>query len=549
MNPILVLVVSIAISMLVIPVMWRLAPVVGLIDRPDPRKVHRAPVPRVGGWGIVAGALLPTALLLGLSPLLASFIAGGLVLFAFGVYDDCREAGHWQKFLGQAIAAGLVVYWGGLYVTDLPLLGREVMPVWLGQVFTLVALVGVMNATNHADGLDGLAGGETLLSLIVIGLLLHQAGHAPGVVIACALAGGILGFLRYNSHPAQVFMGDSGSQFLGFTVGVLVVLLTQQVNTAISPAAPLFLIGLPVVDILAVLYLRARSGQSWFRATRNHIHHRLMDLGFVHAEVVVAIYGLQALLVTAGFLLRYESDLLLLGLYLALWVLLFGGLTWAERTGWRAHRREGESSLEDAMQGLVHHPLTRHGPRWLVALMVPVFLVLGAGSVQGVPGDFGAVSALLAVLLAAELLVGRQVNTIIVRAAVYASSVFVVYLTEHSPAPWWADWRWLENTLIALLALAIWSTVRYGRQARFQTNPTDYLVVFGVVGLVLFGRQTLEDPLMAMVVVKAIVLLYASELQLTRDPPRFNALSLAALAALTILGYRGLADRGALAIG
>ncbi|HAZ61962.1 MAG TPA: hypothetical protein DCY89_10365 [Gammaproteobacteria bacterium] len=549
MNPILVLVVSIAISMLIIPVMWRVAPIVGLIDRPDPRKVHRAPVPRVGGWGIVAGALLPTALLLGFSPLIASFIAGGLVLFAFGVYDDCREAGHYQKFVGQAIAAGLVVYWGGLHVSDLPLLGREVMPDWLGQVFTIIALIGVMNATNHADGLDGLAGGETLLSLVVVGLLLHQAGFDPGVVVASALAGGILGFLRFNSHPAQVFMGDSGSQFLGFTVGVLVVLLTQRVSTAISPAAPLLLIGLPVVDILAVLYLRAASGQSWFKATRNHIHHRLMDLGFVHAEVVVIIYGLQALLVTSGFLLRYESDLLILGLYLAIWVLLFGGLTWAERSGWRAHRQAGESSLEGAVHGLVQHPLTQRLPRSLVSLGVPVFLVLGAGSVSAVPDDFGAVSALLAVLLAAELCFGRQVNTIIVRAGVYGASVFAVYLTEHAPAPWWAEWRWLDNTLFALLALGIWSAVRYGREARFQTNPTDYLVVLGVVGLALFGGSTLADPLMAMVVVKSIVLLYASELQLARNPPRFNLLSLAAVVALAILGYRGLSAPGGGVVG
>lgn len=541
MNPILVLVVAIAISMLIIPVMWRVAPALGLMDRPDPRKVHRAPVPRVGGWGIVAGALLPALMLLDLSPQLESYVLGGLVLFAFGVYDDCREAGHYQKFVGQIVAAALVVYWGDVYVTDLPILGRDALTPAVGRVFTLFAMVGVMNATNHADGLDGLAGGETLLSLMLIGFLMSEGDYDPGVVIACSLAGGILGFLRYNSHPAQVFMGDSGSQFLGYTVAMLVVVLTQSVNRAISPAAPALLIGLPVIDILAVLYLRASGGLSWFKATRNHIHHRLLDLGFVHAEVVVIIYGLQALMVLGGFLLRYEADWLILLVYLSICLALFTAITRAERGGWRAHQLEGISSFERSVRQVLSHRYIYKVPLLLVTFGVPVFLIVGASTVTSVPSDFGAVSAVLAVLLAAELAVNREPVSLIVRAAVYASSVFVVYLTEHRPAEWWTTLIFFEHLLYFTLVLAVWLTARYGTQGIFRTSPTDYLVVFGVVGMALFGGQTLQDQTMAMVVVKSIVVLYACELMLTRSSSRLSALNVTAVVALTILGYRGLA--------
>lgn len=539
MNPILVLVASIAISMLIIPVMWRLAPQLGLIDQPDARKVHQNPIPRVGGWGIVAGALIPS-LLLPLDPLVLSYILGGLILFAFGVYDDCREAGHYQKFVGQLMAALVVVVWGGVVVTDIPLLGRDLLPTPWGEIFTVFALVGVMNATNHADGLDGLAGGETLLALMIVGFLLYIGEGSTGVVIAAALGGGILGFLRFNSHPAQVFMGDSGSQFLGYTLGLLVIVLCQDITRAISPAAPALLIGLPIVDILAVLYLRASSGLSWFKATRNHIHHRLMDLGFVHAEVVIIIYGVQALMVVSGLYLRFEADWLILVVYLSICAALFGGIAWAERAGWRAHQMEGISSFDRAIRRIFNHRYIHKGPALWISIGVPLFLILGAASVANVPRDVAAVSAVLAVLLAAELLAGRDSIFIVVRAAVYANCVFVVYLTEYFASPLWRRFSALEDIAYSTLVISVLLIARYSGQMAFRTSPTDYLIVFALIVVATVGGEALHDQTMAMVVVKSIAVLYACELLLTRQTARYSPLNLAAVVALTLLGYRGL---------
>ncbi len=216
------------------------------------------------------------------------------------------------------MAAGLVVYHGDMYVARLPFFDSMVLDPSIGKPFTIFALVGVINAINHSDGLDGLASGESMLSLIAIAFLGYLCGNALVIGMALATIGGTLGFLRYNTHPARVFMGDAGSQFLGFTLGVLLVYLTQVAFTTTSAALPLLLLGLPIADIIAVLYQRISGGMHWFKATRNHVHHRLLSLGFSHFQTVVIIYSIQAALVVGAVLLRYQSDYLVAGLYLAI---------------------------------------------------------------------------------------------------------------------------------------------------------------------------------------------------------------------------------------
>jgi UDP-GlcNAc:undecaprenyl-phosphate GlcNAc-1-phosphate transferase len=177
----------------------------------------------------------------------------------------------------------------------------------------VIAMVGMINAINHSDGLDGLASGEVLISLSAMAFLAYQVGGGNEVlIIALAALGAIIGFLRYNTHPAKIFMGDTGSQFLGFTVGFLAILLTQRIDCSMSPAVALLLLGLPVVDILVVLKKRIREGRNWFKASKNHIHHRLLSLGFLHEEAVIVIYSAQILCVTTGVLFCYRSDWLLL---------------------------------------------------------------------------------------------------------------------------------------------------------------------------------------------------------------------------------------------
>ena len=309
--------------MALIPLMIRLAPALGMMDKPDPRKVHAVPIPRVGGVGIVLGALLPLAFWLPWNDLTLSYLMGSVVLLIFGIWDDIKQLGHYAKFVGQFIAVLTVVFHGDLYISYLPFMGMEPIDDAVGRVFTVIAMVGVINAINHSDGLDGLAGGESLLSLGGIAYLASQAGDTVVTMIALATMGGVFGFLRFNSHPARVFMGDGGSQFLGFTLAFLVAYLAKIGNPALSPALPALLLGLPVVDILSVLVRRLRGGMNLFKATKNHVHHRLLELGFYHYESVVIIYTLQIMFVVTAVLMPYESDVLLLSVYLFFSTLIF----------------------------------------------------------------------------------------------------------------------------------------------------------------------------------------------------------------------------------
>lgn len=252
MNSLLALVAAMAMSMVLIPLMGRFATRLGLIDRPNDRKVHAAPIPRVGGIGIVAGALIAVYFLLPLDKLTLGYLSGAMVLFVFGLWDDIAEIGHYPKFVGQFIAALFVVLYGELYVVSFPFIpGGEISPAF-GIPFSVIALMGVINAINHSDGLDGLAGGESMFSLGAIALIAFLAEGGLALTIALTVMGGIMGFLRYNTHPARVFMGDSGSQFLGYSLGFLAILLTQRTDPELSPAVVLLLLGLPVIDILEI---------------------------------------------------------------------------------------------------------------------------------------------------------------------------------------------------------------------------------------------------------------------------------------------------------
>jgi UDP-GlcNAc:undecaprenyl-phosphate GlcNAc-1-phosphate transferase len=541
MNALLLFAIAFGISIVVIPLAARLALRVGLVDLPDARKVHAQPVPRVGGWGIVLGSLTPLLLVFGADPLVQSFVAGSVVLFLFGIWDDARNINHWIKFAGQALAAGIVVYHGDLYVARVPFL-EVTLPPAVGQPFTLVALIGVINALNHSDGLDGLAGGESMLSLIAYAVLGYRADSALMFGIAMATMGGVMGFLRYNGFPARVFMGDCGSQALGFTLGVLAVYHTQRANVAVSAVLPLLVIGMPIADIVAVLYQRIRGGMHWFRASRNHVHHRLLQLGFEHYESVVIIYAIQALLVIGGFVLRFQADLLLAVLYLGVVGGLFTALTMAEHRGWRVSRgATTELPVLRALWTLRHNARWRNVPALVVGVVTPAIIVIGALWTARVPRDVGYVAGVLAVIGAIGAVARRgspAIGIMITRVIAYMATVFSAYLCIQFPGELQGPVRWAALAIMALLALAIAVHIRYATEQPFGTNPTDYLIILGVIALALFGRGDADSHRMVELVIYAIVLMYGCEVIVERGRQR-GILLWAAAVALLVMFVRG----------
>jgi UDP-GlcNAc:undecaprenyl-phosphate GlcNAc-1-phosphate transferase len=540
MSGLLATLTALTLSMALVPALMRVAPRIGMVDLPDPRKVHTRPVPRVGGLGIAAGAALAVCLMLVLDRTVAAFLLGGAILVAFGAWDDRREIGHYTKFVGQLAAAATVVYWGGVWVSQVPFVAAPLAPE-LGKPFTVFAIVGMINAMNHSDGLDGLAGGEALISLAGIAYLAHAAGGTTLVLLCCAVAGGLVGFLRFNTHPARVFMGDAGSQFLGFALGTFAVLLTQQVNTGLSKAVPGLLLGLPIVDILAVFAQRAYHRMNWFRATKNHVHHRLLALGLDHYQAVLVIYSVQALLVASGVLLCYEADGLLVGIYVAVSAVVFGALAVAERAGWRANRSGGASRVAAYARALSAHALLARAPIVFVQASVPLFLVAASLFAPQVPADAGPALAVVGGLLAFGVLRWHLPTApYVLRLGVYATAALAAYV-HHGAGAAAAGLAPATTAYLGLLAVAVALVIRFARDVRFGPTTMDFLLVVLVAAAAALSQRQLGEAMVAGAVVTMIILFYACELILMAGGRKWSGvLAAAALLALGIAGSRAL---------
>ncbi|MBT8131274.1 MAG: undecaprenyl/decaprenyl-phosphate alpha-N-acetylglucosaminyl 1-phosphate transferase, partial [Gammaproteobacteria bacterium] len=439
------------------------------------------------------------------------------------------------------IAVLTVVFFGDLWVSRFPFFDDPI-PAYIGKPFTIFAMIGVINAINHSDGLDGLAGGETLLSLIaMVYLSTLSAGDQMVTSIAMVTIGGLFGFLRFNTHPARVFMGDSGSQFLGFTLAFLAVLLTQRVNTAVSPAVVLLLIGLPIIDILTVLFLRVSGGMNWFKATRNHIHHRLLDRGFAHYETVVIIYSVQALLVASGILLCYAADWLLVALYLAICFSVLLLLTLGERSGWKAGQSVVAAPISAALGAARESRILRQVPQYLVWVAVPLYFVASAIAIKSVPTDFAVISAGMLLIFAAAMIFGRSKNSMILRGVVYVCIVFLTYLLTQNQ--FFGDSLALQRAEIAFytaLAIAVGLTIRYSREINFRTTPTDYLVVFIVIAIGVLPGNVFAGNEVATGLIKAVILIYSCEVLFLSGVRKWNPLTVATFFALGSLAATGL---------
>ncbi len=546
MNYLFLIAAATMISLAVIPIMVRLAPKLGMMDMPDDdRKVHVAPIPRVGGWGIIIGALIPVMTLTDLDKTVVCYLFGCITLLVFGAMDDKREMGHYTKFIGQIIAVIPMIFYADLHATTLPFINLD-LPAWFMQAFTMVAMIGVINAINHSDGLDGLAGGETLISLGAIALIAYLSpGNILTIVIALAAIGGLVGFLRYNTHPAIVFMGDGGSQFLGFTLGFIAILLVEQTNAELSKTVVLLLLGLPVIDILIVLKKRALSGSNIFKATRNHMHHRLLEVGFAHKESVVVIYSVHTFLVSCGIWLQSASDWLITSLYIVVCALTYFLLNKAEKNNWQPGQTKVLAMLSSSLNAIEKNQVLMHGSRRFLEVAIPGYLIALAIWINDIPKDFGIVAAILAVLLALQSVNVHPFKVNARRGIIYVTVVFVIYLSTIDRVTWQNPWAvGLEIIFYAAVCIAIFLAIRFSpgrRKEEFKVTSFDWLLLFLIVGALLFAKNPLlfgTFNVNVFIVVLAVIL-YGSELLLVERRERIDLLGTAALITLLIIAIRG----------
>lgn len=304
-------------STLLVPVGIRLGRRWGIVDKPDARKVHAGLIPRTGGIAIALATVAALLAPLTMSRELAGYLGGAIVILFFGLWDDMRELGYRMKFFGQFLAIAAFTLVADVHMCCLGELLPGVM-VHLGAVSFVVTaffMLAVINIINLSDGLDSLAGGLSLLILLACAFLGYIQEAALPIAITLAVSGGLVGFMRYNVHPAEVFMGDTGSQFLGYTIGACLIMLTQN-HSIYSPVLPLFLLGTPILDTAMVMYERIRAGRSPFKPDKNHLHHKLLRAGLTQEQAVVCIYALHFALILTGFALRFAADYQGLSIYL-----------------------------------------------------------------------------------------------------------------------------------------------------------------------------------------------------------------------------------------
>lgn len=299
---------AVVLSFAIMPLVIKLAFKIGAVDIPtDGRRMHNHPIPLLGGLAIIA-AFLVSAIICSFydhSLNLQQILPGALIIAVLGIIDDKHALPAWPKFFVQCIAAGIAVA-AGVRVTTINLFNNYIYFDYLSIPITILWIVGITNAVNFIDGLDGLAAGVASIasgSMLIVALMRGQLAVA---LLTAALLGGCLGLLPYNRNPARVFMGDTGATFLGFVLAIISVQGLFK-YTVISFLLPLLILGLPIFDTLSAIVRRLWEHKSPFTADRNHVHHKLIDMGLTQKQAVRTLYMISSVLGVVAILFASAS--------------------------------------------------------------------------------------------------------------------------------------------------------------------------------------------------------------------------------------------------
>lgn len=306
----------------------------GAVDIPkDARRMHKKPTPRIGGIAIVFGFTVATLCFATPSRQLFGTLAGAMIIAVMGFIDDCKNLPAKLKFVVQIVAALVVIFVGDIKIdvfTNPNLLSDNpywVLPQWLSVGITMIWIVFITNAVNFIDGLDGLAAGVSAIMSVSLVFISIRVGEYPIALFGMALMGSCFGFLPFNFNPAKIFMGDTGSNFLGFMLATLSIQGVFKSYAVISFAVPLLILGLPLFDASFAMIRRILRGQSPMVADRGHLHHRLVDMGFSQKQTVFILYAVSGVLGITAVLLAESGVLRALLLVICVLILLsIGGM-------------------------------------------------------------------------------------------------------------------------------------------------------------------------------------------------------------------------------
>ena len=483
----------------------------GIFDMPSPRKIHKSPVPRVGGIAIVIASVIPVFIWLNISVGLMGILLGMALLFVLGIIDDIKNLNYKIKFLIQITAILLVFGFGFIDTSQAYYVSQSLLPTVLLAGIYLLFILGVTNAVNLADGLDGLAGGEVLLSFSVIGLLAYESSNITVLTIVLAVMGAVFGFLRFNTYPARIFMGDTGSLFLGFTLGLLSVALTYSEATAYAKTLPLLLVGLPVFDTLMVIIVRLAKRQSPFTADRNHLHHRLLDNGLKHYQSVLVIYVMQGIFVLSAYFMRYQLDTTV--------VLAFIGISSiALIIGWIPWQWLLEAKLLSHFNHMVLSNVQHFAGRFntvlfaIASLCIVVYAILAAWVPISISNDIVLLLSAVAIMgILFLLFLGNKPCNWLERVAIHVLIVLSIYMGVTIGGQDWQYHNYVQAILITTCFILIVLMLLNQTKQKFSGSPLDFLLVVIAFFVPNLPGSPISDTGLSYLALKLIALFYCVE--------------------------------------
>ncbi len=539
------------ISLFLTPITIRFPNRFNAVDYPGERKIHSKPVTRLGGVAVAVGVVVTLLFFEKMDRTLAAFLTGALLVVLTGFLDDLYHIPPAAKFVGEVLGAGVFILLSGIWITDFGnLFGFGVIRAGiLAPAFTVFCMVGVMNALNLSDGLDGLAGGISAIACVFLGTFAYINQLWLPLHILLALLGALVGFLRYNTYPANLFMGDTGSLLIGYALSVACVLMAQYggVGLRLSPVTIAGVVALPIMDTLLVMWGRLSRGENPFLPDKTHLHHRLLDMGLPHAAVVSILYVSTAAFGAQAWILRgwpdWVSFLAVLflgsGVYGTVFLLRHVGYRWKVEEE-RKDDQHGESPVYSLIARLMGRSVRHVG--WVIGfgLGVPILVL------PSIPRPLGAI-ALAAGIFVALLFPwkARATHSSVGYGLMYLACLFLLAILQLVPgAPYW-----IPGYLAVLSAVVMcWVLLKMkyqGHREIFRISSFELLLI-GVpmfVPLLLVPALGLGDGLRRMLLtvsIESTAFLLAMKILVRRQPWRNHLIAIAFLAALGLIGVKGI---------
>lgn len=320
----LILLVTIISSFILTFLAKRIAIHIEALDMPNERKVHKVPMPRCGGLGIFGGFLIGYMLYGQPTTQMLSILIGAFIIVLTGFVDDIKPIRARTKFFFQILAACVVVFYGKTYFNEITFLGLHLnFPTWINAIMSVIFIVAIANAINLIDCLDGLAAGISAINFATIAVIAFIGNKIGGldIILSLIMLGSTLGFLGHNFPPAKIFMGDSGSLFLGFMIAVIS-LLGFKIATITSLVVPLLILAIPIFDTLLAIFRRLLKGESIGKPDKEHFHHQLLKMKFGTKKTVLIIYFINILFSVVSIFYVIGDNKQAIALYIVLMIML-----------------------------------------------------------------------------------------------------------------------------------------------------------------------------------------------------------------------------------